>query len=133
MECDNCISVLARNCENKHVAKLAGTGGFAQYIAVGGEKIKYGGIYRIPEGIKYEAASLGEPMTSVYACEDNIGVGYNDVVVIIGAGPIGCFMISLPPKLRGAKTVIAIDIKQMRLDQVKLALITLSTVKIRIR
>ena len=108
----------SENCENEHVAKLAGTGGFAQYIAVGGEKIKYGGIYRIPEGIKYEAASLGEPLTSVYACEDNIGVGYNDVVVIIGAGPIGCFMTKLA-KLRGAKTVIMIDINQMRLDQVK--------------
>ena len=102
MECDNCISGHSENCENEHVAKLAGTGGFAQYIAVGGEKIKYGGIYRIPEGIKYEAASLGEPLTSVYACEDNIGVGYNDVVVIIGAGPIGCFMTKLA-KLRGAK------------------------------
>ena len=118
MECDNCISGHSENCENEHVAKLAGTGGFAQYIAVGGEKIKYGGIYRIPEGIKYEAASLGEPLTSVYACEDNIGVGYNDVVVIIGAGPIGCFMTKLA-KLRGAKTVIMIDINQMRLDQVK--------------
>lgn len=49
MECDNCISGHSENCENEHVAKLAGTGGFAQYIAVGGEKIKYGGIYRIPE------------------------------------------------------------------------------------
>lgn len=42
MECDNCISGHSENCENEHVAKLAGTGGFAQYIAVGGEKIKYG-------------------------------------------------------------------------------------------
>lgn len=118
MECDNCISGHSENCENEHVAKLAGTGGFAQYIAVGAEKIKYGGIYRIPDGIKYEAASLGEPLTSVYACEDNIEVGYNDVIVIVGAGPIGCFMTKLA-KLRGAKTVIMIDINQLRLDQVK--------------
>ena len=86
MECDNCISGHSENCENEHVAKLAGTGGFAQYIAIGGEKIHYGGIYKIPEGIKYEAASLGEPLTSVYACEENIGVGFGDVIVIIGAG-----------------------------------------------
>jgi L-iditol 2-dehydrogenase len=118
MECDNCISGHSENCENEHVAKLAGTGGFAQYIAIGGEKIHYGGIYKIPEGIKYEAASLGEPLTSVYACEENIGVGFGDVIVIIGAGPIGCFMTKLA-KLRGAKTVIMIDINQLRLDQVQ--------------
>lgn len=116
MECDSCVSGHSENCENEHVSRLAGTGGFAQYIAVGGEKIHYGGIYEIPEGIKFEAASLGEPMTSVYACLENIEVGFRDTVVIIGAGPIGCFMTRIA-KLRGAKTVILIDINQLRLDQ----------------
>ncbi len=118
MECESCISGHSENCENEHVAKLAGTGGFAQYIAVGGEKIHYGGIYRIPEGIKFSAASLGEPLTSVYACLDNCKIGYGDHVVIVGAGPIGCFMTKLS-KLRGASKVTMIDINQLRLDQVK--------------
>ena len=118
MECENCISGHSENCENEAVAKLAGTGGFAQYIAVSGEKIRRGGIYEIPEGIAFEAASLGEPLTSVYACEDNIQVGYNDFVVIVGAGPIGCFMTKLA-KLRGAKTVVMVDINPVRLAQVK--------------
>ena len=118
MECDNCISGHSENCENEHVAKLAGTGGFAQYIAVGGEKIHYGGIYEIPEGVSLEAASLGEPLTSVYACLDNIKVGYPDTLVIIGAGPIGCFMAQLA-KVRGAQKVIMIDLNQQRLDMAK--------------
>ena len=115
MECDNCISGHSENCEDEAVAKLAGTGGFAQYIAVSGKKIEKGGIYEIPEGVKYSSASLGEPLTSVYACEDNIKVGYPDVLVIIGAGPIGCFMTKLA-KLRGAKKVIMIDINDTRLN-----------------
>lgn len=118
MECDECISGHSENCENEHVAKLAGTGGFAQFVAVSGEKIKYGGIYEIPEGVSYDAASLGEPLTSVFACEENIGVGYNDTVVIIGAGPIGCFMTQLA-KIRGAQKVIMIDINDTRLAMVK--------------
>lgn len=118
MECDECISGHSENCGNEHVAKLAGTGGFAQFVAVSGEKIKYGGIYEIPEGVSYDAASLGEPLTSVFACEENIGVGYNDTVVIIGAGPIGCFMTQLA-KIRGAQKVIMIDINDTRLAMVK--------------
>ena len=118
MECDNCVKGHSENCENEHVAKLAGTGGFAQYIAVSGEKIHYGGIYEIPEGISYETASLGEPMTSVFACLENAKVGYGDDLVIIGAGPIGDFMASIA-KTRGAQRVIMIDLNEHRLEMAR--------------
>ena len=114
MACPNCISGHSENCTNVPHG-LAGAGGFAQYTAVSGEKIRLGGIYRIPDGVSFEAASLGEPLTSVYACEENIRVGFNDTLVIIGAGPIGCFMAKLA-KLRGAKTVIMADINPRRLE-----------------
>ncbi len=115
MECDECVSGHSENCGNTHVAKLAGTGGFAQYIAVSGEKIRYGGIYEIPEGVTFEAASLGEPLTSVFACLENVKVGFPDTLVIIGAGPIGDFMAQLA-KLRGARKVIMIDLNGTRLE-----------------
>jgi len=118
MECDECISGHSENCSNKEVAHLAGTGGFAQYIAVSGEKIRRGGIYEIPENVSFEAASLGEPLTSVFACLENIHVGYPDTVVIIGAGPIGDFMAQLS-KIRGAHKVIMIDINQQRLEMAR--------------
>lgn len=113
MECDDCISGHSENCHNAE--GLAGTGGFAQYVAVSARKIQLGGIYEIPEDVSFEAASLGEPLTSVYACEDNCKVGYPDTLVIIGAGPIGCFMSQLA-KIRGAQKVIMIDINDTRLD-----------------
>ena len=108
MECDYCISGNSQDCTNVDQT-IAGTGGFAQYVVVSGEKIRLGGIYKIPEDVSFEAASLGEPLTSVYACLENINVGFNDVLVIMGAGPIGCFMAQLG-KMRGAQTVIMIDI-----------------------
>lgn len=114
MECEECISGHSENCSNAEVAHLAGTGGFAQYIAVSGEKIRRGGIYRIPDEVGFEAASLGEPLTSVYACLENIKVEFPDTLVIIGAGPIGCFMAKLA-KMRGANKVIMIDISEKRL------------------
>ncbi|MDO5139432.1 MAG: zinc-binding dehydrogenase [Oscillospiraceae bacterium] len=118
MECDECISGHSENCSNEHVAKLTGTGGFAQYIAVSGEKIHYGGIYEIPDDVSFEAASLGEPLTSVYACLENVQVGFPDTLVIIGAGPIGDFMAQLA-RLRGAQRVIMIDINESRLEMAR--------------
>ncbi len=117
MECEDCISGHSENCTNVEHG-LAGTGGFAQYVAVSGRKIALGGVYLIPDGKSFEAASLGEPLTSVYACEENIGVGCQDVLVIVGAGPIGCFMSQLA-KLRGAKEVIMIDINERRLEKAR--------------
>lgn len=113
MKCDDCISGHSENCHNAE--GLAGTGGFAQYVAVSARKIELGGIYPIPDGVSYAAASLGEPLTSVYACEENCHVGYPDTLVIIGAGPIGCFMSQLA-KTRGAQKVIMIDINSTRLE-----------------
>jgi L-iditol 2-dehydrogenase len=114
MECDDCISGHSENCTNVENG-IAGTGGFAQYVAVPARKIELGGIYKIPETVSFESASLGEPLTSVYACEENVGVGYNDTLVIVGAGPIGCFMAQLA-KIRGAQKVIMIDINDTRLN-----------------
>lgn len=117
MECDDCISGHSENCSNVE-KDLAGTGGFAQYVAIKGKKIKLGGIYHIPDNVNYDSASLGEPLTSVYACLENIKVGYPDTLVIIGAGPIGCFMSQLA-KIRGAQKVIMIDINDSRLEMAK--------------
>ena len=118
MECDECISGHSENCSNTEVAKIAGTGGFAQYIAVSGEKIKRGGIYEIPDDVSFDAASLGEPLTSVFACLENVDLKYADILVIIGAGPIGCFMSELA-KVRGAQKVIMVDINRNRLEKSK--------------
>lgn len=118
MECEECISGHSENCSNKEVAALAGTGGFAQYAVVKGEKIRRGGIYEIPEDVSFEAASLGEPLTSVFACLENVKVEYPDVLVIIGAGPIGCFMAQLA-KIRGAQKVIMVDLNDNRLEMAK--------------
>ena len=65
MECDECISGHSENCTNEAVAKLAGTGGFAQFYRGLWRKNRRGGIYEIPDDISFDAASLGEPLTSV--------------------------------------------------------------------
>lgn len=117
MKCEACRTGHSEMCENggDYVNRQ---GGFADYYAVTAEQVARDSIYRIPEGCSMEKASLGEPLSSVYACQENVGIGFGDIVVIIGAGPIGCFHAKLA-KLRGAKTVIMIEINDNRLEMTK--------------
>lgn len=117
LECEDCRSGHSENCENVG-DYLARQGGFAQYVPVTKTQVDRHSIFYIPEGVSFESASLGEPLSSVYACQDNIKVGFRDTVVIIGAGPIGCFHAQLA-KLRGAKKVIMVEINDKRLEMAK--------------
>ena len=117
MQCEPCRTGHSEMCENLG-NNLDRPGGFAQYYTVLPRQIARDVIYRIPDKISYDRASLGEPLSSVYACQENIDVGFGETIVIIGAGPIGCFHAKLA-KLRGAKKVIMIEINDKRLETAK--------------
>lgn len=117
MKCEMCKSGHSEMCENGGDYTNR-QGGFADYYAVSAEQVSRDSIFRVPDNVSLDRASLAEPLSSVYACQDNIGVGFNDTIVIIGAGPIGCFHSKLA-KLRGAKTVIMIEINDKRLEMAK--------------
>lgn len=116
-KCDNCRSGHTENCL-KPIDYTNRQGGFADYFEVTKDQILAGNVYRIPDNIDFELATLSEPLSSVYACQDNIDVKLGDTVVVIGAGPIGCFHAQLA-KLRGAFKVIMIDINDARLEKSK--------------
>jgi L-iditol 2-dehydrogenase len=115
LKCENC-----RNGHNEQCTEIESyterPGGFAQYIAYTKKRVDRGATYVLPDGVDPILATLAEPMSSTYACVDNINVTLGDTVVIIGAGPIGIFL-SILSKMRGAKEVILIDINQSRLDK----------------
>ncbi|MCD8091206.1 MAG: alcohol dehydrogenase catalytic domain-containing protein [Clostridiales bacterium] len=117
LKCEPCRSGHSEMCENG--GDYTGRqGGFADYYAVTKQQVERDSVFYIPDGVSYESASLGEPLSSVYACQDNINVTFRDVIVIIGAGPIGCFHAQLA-KMRGAKKVIMIEINDKRLEMAK--------------
>lgn len=117
LECEECRSGHSENCVN-HESYTDRQGGFAEFAPVTKAQAEKDSVYKIPEDVSFERASLGEPLSSVYACQENIQVGFGDTVVIIGAGPIGCFHSRLA-KLRGAKKVIMIEINDQRLEMTK--------------
>lgn len=117
LQCESCRSGHSEHCTNPG-DYIARQGGFAGYVAVTKEQISRDAIFRVPEGVNLRSASLSEPLSSVYACQENINLTLGDTVVIIGAGPIGCFHAQLA-KMRGAGQVIMIEINDKRLETAK--------------
>jgi L-iditol 2-dehydrogenase len=117
LKCEPCRQAQHQFCEGmpSYTSRL---GGFADYYVITKDQLESDAIYKVPKGIELTAATLGEPLSSVYACQENINVTFGDTVVIIGAGPIGCFHIKLA-KMHGARTVILIDINNERLKLAK--------------
>lgn len=81
-------------------------GGFAEKMIVANDILTRGICHKIPDSLSYEAASLSEPCASVIACHEMIGTSVGDTVVVMGAGPIGCFH-SIIAKARGAWVIIS--------------------------
>ncbi|WP_420544409.1 zinc-binding dehydrogenase [Tepidanaerobacter syntrophicus] len=115
LKCENCRSGHHEQCTDLE-RYTERPGGFAQYIAYTKKRVERGATYTLPKGVDPVIATLAEPMSSTYACVDNINVTLGDTVAIIGAGPIGIFL-SILSKMRGARKVILIDINQSRLDK----------------
>lgn len=64
-------------------------GGFEEYVLLPEILIKSGNVVKLPEDVSYTAGALIEPLACCIRGLKNAGTGFNDVVLIAGAGPIG--------------------------------------------
>jgi threonine 3-dehydrogenase len=85
-------------------------GSFADYAAV--PEIV---AYKLPPGVGFEEGAVFEPFGVAVHAIERVGIQPGDVVLVMGAGPIGIFAQQIA-KVAGASTVIAAELKQFRLD-----------------
>ena len=90
-------------CENMIGIGTTINGGFAQYCKVSEKQ-----VYKISDGISFEEAAMGEPVSCCLHGIDLAGVKAGDTVMIIGGGAIGQIMLQLA-KISGASTIILIE------------------------
>lgn len=115
LTCEYCRAGHSNQCTDVE-SYVNRPGGFAQYIAYTGKRVERGATFDVPEGISPVRASLAEPLSSTYACAENIGITMGDTVAVLGAGPIGVNL-SILSRLRGASKVILIDLNAARLEK----------------
>lgn len=93
-------------------------GGFEEYMRIPESAIKGGNVVKFSDNISYEEAALVEPFSCTYNSCKRLGTKPGDVVVIIGAGPIGACHVMIN-RLVGASKVIVADIEEKRLEEIK--------------
>jgi L-iditol 2-dehydrogenase len=80
-------------------------GAFAEYMRVPALAIQQGNLMPIQDGVDPAVAALIEPLACVLRGQNAVNVHDGDVVVVMGAGPIGILHLKLA-RLRGALRVI---------------------------
>jgi L-iditol 2-dehydrogenase len=113
--CHYCRRGLETVCEDLESMGYQYDGGFAEFMRVPRRVLDRDGVNRIPEHVPFDVASLTEPLACVLNGQEIAQVGDGDVVVVLGAGPIGCLHVRLA-RARGAQTVILADVNRKRLD-----------------
>ena len=114
-QCKQCERGLNQMCPDYEAFGITLNGGFEEYVLIPGWAIERGNLHRIPENVSFEFAALMEPLSCCHSGQNKVEVGPEDSVLIIGAGPIGCFH-TLLAKKRGSRQVIVANTKQVRLD-----------------
>lgn len=92
-------------------------GGFSEYIRVPGINVKYG-LFKIPEGLSSEEASLTEPLACVIRAQRRCNIQKGDTVLVLGSGIAGLIHIRLA-RLNSAGLIVATDINEFRLNSAK--------------
>jgi len=116
--CNTCKYCLAGNhtaCETLHNGNYY-PGGYSEYIKVPQINVERG-VYVLPDNVTYEEGSMVEPLACVLRGQRVIGVGKNQIVLILGSGVSGLTNIQVA-KFKGAN-VVATDVDEFRLQRAK--------------
>ena len=111
--CPACLAGRENACMNRKAVGYEFDGGFEEYVLIPEIAIKSGNVIKLPEHVSFTAGALIEPLDCCIRGLKNAGTGFNDVVLIAGAGPIGLMHMQLS-KIAGAKMVIVSEPNEMR-------------------
>lgn len=121
----HCISTLwcgrCRMCRSGHEnlclhGELMGfdhPGAYAEHVAI--PRIALKNLFRIPDGLSPAHATFADPLSDVICGHKDLGITLDEVVVVIGAGPVGTAHVALA-RLQGAAEVILFERTAQRLD-----------------
>ncbi len=109
-DCYQCSIGEGHNCQDMGLVGISYPGAFARY-AKAPAKV----VYELPAGVSYEEGALFEPAGVAMRAIDEARVAPGDLVVTLGAGPIGLMAIQMARAV-GAAQVIAVDINEFRCE-----------------
>lgn len=114
-DCVFCKAGIGNNCQINYAMGYQFAGGFAEYVLLNKTVVNYGPVQILPDHVSYDEAALAEPLGCVLNALELAPVKLNDVVVAIGAGPIGMMLCDVV-KIMGASKVILVNRSAPRLE-----------------
>jgi L-iditol 2-dehydrogenase len=114
--CRECTSGNNNRCANYQAFGVTIDGGFAEYMRIPAQSIQQGNIMPIASTVDPAEAALIEPFACVLRGQDALHIRPGDVVLVMGAGPIGIMHTKLA-RLSGAARVLVSDPNPARAKQ----------------
>ena len=111
--CRMCRSGAENLCLNGELMGFDHPGAYAERVAIPSIALK--NLFRIPDGLSPAHATFADPLSDVICGHKDIAIGLDDVVVVIGAGPVGTAHAALA-RLQGASAVLLLERTARRLD-----------------
>jgi L-iditol 2-dehydrogenase len=117
MSCYYCRIGRPNLCErlDEVLVGFSSPGAYAEYVRLPARIVKQN-TYEVPKDVPLESAAFVEPLACVVHGIELSNIKIDDLVFVIGAGPIGLMHIQLA-KIRGAKTVVVTDVSSERLQK----------------
>lgn len=103
--CNSCLNGRENACLHRKAIGYEFNGGFAEYVLIPAIALESGNVIKLPEQVDFVEGALIEPLACCIRGLKNAGTGFNDTVLVVGAGPIGLMHIQLS-KIVGASKVI---------------------------
>lgn len=106
--CKSCISGNTHLCSEYQAIGIQLDGAFCEYVRIPEKAVLQGNVMLLEEGISFMEAALCEPLSCVFNGIQKCSITPGDVVLVMGAGPIG-FMHAKMAKVLGAGRVLLYD------------------------
>ena len=111
--CEYCIRGAENLCRNMTAMGYEIDGAFAEYVRIPASGVASGNVFALPDSLSFEKAALAEPLACVMNGQERVGVNMGDIVVVLGAGPIGILHVKLA-RLSGARLIVVSEPNPVR-------------------
>jgi L-iditol 2-dehydrogenase len=114
--CRQCINGHNNRCANYGAIGITEDGAFSEYMRIPAAAILQGNLIPLDPGADPALAVLVEPLACVVRGQSALHITPDDVVLVMGAGPIGILHVLLA-RLHGARRIIVSERHADRLDK----------------
>lgn len=111
--CRMCRGGFENLCLHGELMGFDHPGAYAEHVAI--PRIALKNLFKIPPGLSPAHATFADPLSDVICGHKDLGITLDEVVVVIGAGPVGTAHAALA-RLQGAAQVLLLERTAQRLE-----------------